>query len=72
MFRVLPEPYSDDLELGEEAQYLIELLERMVVDDVLTKVVDGCTGVDGLELLQHVKAGGDIVEPSSWHGGGVR
>jgi hypothetical protein len=72
MFRVLPEPYSDDLELGEEAQYLIELLERMVVDDVLTEVVDGCTGVDGLELLQRVKAGGDIVEPSSWHGCGVR
>jgi hypothetical protein len=44
----------------------------MVVDDVHVEVVNGRTGADGLELLQRVEAGGDIVEPSSWNDGAVR
>jgi hypothetical protein len=52
-----------------------ELLERVVVveaDDVRAEVVDGRTDTDDLELLQRIEARGDIVEPSSWHDGGVQ
>jgi hypothetical protein len=51
------------------------LLERVVVveaDDVRAEVVDGRTDTDDLELLQRIEARGDIVEPSSWHDGGVQ
>jgi hypothetical protein len=71
----LPEPCGGDLERREEAQDPTELLERVVVtevDDVRAEVVDGRTDADGLELLQRVEAGANIVEPSSWHDGGVQ
>jgi hypothetical protein len=51
------------------------LFERVVVveaDDVHAEVVDGRTDTDDLELLQRIEAGGDIVEPSSWHDSGVQ
>jgi hypothetical protein len=60
--------YGDDLEQGEEAQDPTELLKRVVVvevDNVCTKVVDRRTSADGLELSQHLDAGGNVVKPSS-------
>jgi hypothetical protein len=71
----LPEPCGGDLERREEAQDPTQLLERVVVaevDDIRAEVVDGRTDANGLKLLQRVEAGGDIVEPSSWHDSGVR